>query len=253
MFGFFIPFAQAQVGCNFEAQARCFTNCTSFHCEGGISGFIKHDTRPKALRIQVINSKNEIIEKETLNSPPQKALYYQNPKNVNNDDWIIEQVISKLEPKGIPLGRNEIQINPEYGVVFDNSTVLYEDKDGTQRKGTLGELSRKPNKQRTVQCTYTDTAYVIRSIRCPGETSCIANLYCIIDGQPINTTAYCRAESDKKCPSPTQCILDESKHLTESIYAENLSKLRSYGIDDDQPEENKPVKMTPSWEGGSVR
>ena len=244
------PQAKAEVGCSLGATTRCGYTCRKTFCEGGLEGFIKGDTRLKAIKVRVIDTDtNAVKAEETLANPPEVLEYYGDPRKVNQDRWIFDL----LNKKGIQVERaDKIIIASDYGLVLGDDVMLYEDGYGMKEKGPLGKLSQKTDSNNAsrklrAKCEYTNTPIVFRSQRCPNETSCISTVDCLIDGmgKVEGIQVLCRSETKDTCPSPSKCILDDSKHIREASLPYNKDRLMEYSIDDDT-EENKPVSISPA-------
>ena len=223
-------------------------NCPAIKviCEGGKMGAIGRKEKPTAIKVEVVSRDNQIRHRKTLNNPPNTFEHYHSPEQVNQDQWIEQQLLSSYTfERG-----DRIIISPTSGFVFNDNTTLYKSDSGKEIKYSLG--SKKPSsatsessihtgKKFNIICEYSTTPQITQSTRCSNEISCIARVHCSVykDNSSdlyntykfrFKTLAMCRADG-KKCPEPSQCMLDSTQHFLYPIDAENAEAVEEYKID----------------------
>ena len=181
--------------------------------------------------------------------------FFENPPGVLNDYLEINR--NEFINESIPnLKRtDEITLFPG-DVHFADDTKKY-DPSGKNVIGTVGDWKDKTknnnnNNTLKVHCVYSSVPLLFRSDKCPKVTMCSANVKCVQvnDGVEFDSVALCSSKG-KRCPSPSQCILDDSKHIRQVEPSENSADLLEMKKDS---EENAPVtiELPGSVEGGGA-
>ena len=247
------PQAKADVGCYLggTTTGRCAHACRKMFCDGGLMGFIKLDTKLKAIKVRVIGENNQPKTDQTLTNPPENLNYYGDESRVNTDRWISHQ----LKERGIDLERSDrIIIDKDYGLVFGDDVMLYEDGFGQKEQGSLGSLvssrqekSQPPPKQ--IQCEYTVIPSIVKYKRCPGKILCSGTVRCkqwiggyVHEMDPV--VALCESTGNE-CPTPTKCMIDDS--LDMEFWDTPDNNLFKYKLDDPKYEKfnedgNQPME-----------
>ena len=248
--GLFTIFAYADVGCGVFDNSCWNCKARSGICETGKMGYIKVDEKLKAIKVEVVDTDtNQIVARAELKNPPGVFIDYTGSESVDRNDWVANQI---KEQEGYTVGRkHRVVINPISGFVFDNNTVLYANHQATDKKGVLAESDIGPDSERETdpdyrwRCEYTDTPTVARSSLCPNDILCTAPILCRDNtkGYRMTGSAICRAKKNKKCPVPSQCMLDHTKHIyqqdTEAVNNDELMEYKSRGTE----QENHPVYL----------
>ena len=248
--GFFSTDLYASVSCAKPLHLLPNQRGYKFQCNGQ-EGYIFSGAHLEAITVQVLNNSNQIIMEKTLQNPrPSRVDRFLFNEDVNRNEWIAQQIPN--------LKRSDRVIVKPGGYVFSDYTEMYKDPQITISSviGELGDIIKNSSAQKIrIQCEYTNKVSMFRSKLCPKELLCMSDVKCrdLDKNYDVNGTAICRAKG-QKCPTPSQCVLDDSQHVYDSQpTAPNYERLRQYDMYGREPE-NAPVEVEgPSSAGGSVQ